>query len=102
MISPLSIATEGYLNKTKRVLSISVSGYLAYSDITPPIPPTPPRVPTTGGGGSGGSIGIKLGIDSLPRKFNKKIYYTNSEQNKFELEDEELKIIIKAFLECQK
>jgi len=96
---PLAVASDGYLYKGKNPLSIAASGYLVLGNIIPPIPPVQPPV---GGGSSGGSFGIKLGIDSVPRRSNKKIYYTNKELNKVELDDEDFLIIIKTFLKCQK
>lgn len=43
MISPLHIATEGYLSKTKKPLSIASSGYLQYNEII--IPDFKPTIP---------------------------------------------------------
>jgi hypothetical protein len=100
MKSPLAVASDGYLYKGKNLLSVAASGYLSYTSITPPTP-EPPRSTPIVGGGSGGSFGIKLGTEHSNKRYSKKNYY-NNEHTRLELEDDELVLIIKTFLKCQK
>ena len=87
MIGTLTIVSEGYLI-CGNPLQIAVDGYLDNCDI-PPIPPKPEPKPPTGGGGGSATSGKSLSR----RGYNKEIDLRN--------EDEEIMVIIKAFVECQ-
>lgn len=87
MLGTLTIVSEGYL-KCGNPLQIAVDGYLDNCD-TPPIPPKPEPIPPIGGGGGTSAKGRGI----AKREYNKEIDLQN--------EDEEIMVIIKAFVECQ-
>lgn len=83
----LTIASEGYL-KCGNPLQIAVDGYLDNcGDIVPPITPPKPIIPGTGG---------NVGVGKVKKTFKPKDW----DYQKIR-EDEEILVIIKAFVQCQ-
>ena len=75
-LNTLKIASDGYLKRTtKAALIIAVSGYLNYSDVTPPVPPVIPpyaHIPSSGENAPAWGIGTYGEIEDSKDKDLKK------------------------------
>jgi hypothetical protein len=84
MVNPLSISSDGYLAQvSKKVLVIAVAGYLNFA--ATPIPPVPP---------SAVSVADGRGAQRYERPSDRQVI-----DNRILAEDEEVLIILKAFME---
>jgi len=87
MINPLSVVSDGYL-ECGSPLTIVARGYLDNCEETPD---KPDPIPTPGNGGGGG-----FSYSGLRKKFKDEAL-----DSIIKKEDDEIVVIIKAFVRCQ-